>query len=192
MKTAADTLAHLEAELLKKDADYVKIRRFCPGEAVTEDAIAKREKALKIALPPSYREFLLRHGRFTIGESNPKWDHLIYQTWPLKQHRTALAEYAAQLECDPTAEVVADEIGMDPEVVAALGQIVYVGVQGHEDFIGFDLRTRNEKTGECVFKMVLFDDTEIEAVAEEDTEPCEGRGFDQWLAEHIENRLEEK
>jgi len=36
--------------------------------------------------------------------------------------------------------------------------------------------------------MVLFDDTEIEAFANEDTPPCSGAGFDAWLAKHIERR----
>jgi hypothetical protein len=188
MKTA-QILAALETAITAKgDATYAKTHAFHAGKAVPESSIEEREKKLHIAFPPSYREFLREHGLFTLGERDKRHDHLIFQCWPLAQHRTALAEYAKQLECKATAAAVAEEIGVDEEIVEVLGKIVLVGVEGHEDFVGFDLRSRNEETGECYFGPVLFDDTEIEALADEEPEACEGRGFDAWLAEHIQNR----
>lgn len=188
MTTLDATLAKLEADLATKDDDYARTRRFHSGEPVTEAEIAAREAELDVRFPPSYREALLRHGRFSFGKRDKTADHLTFKIWDLPAHRTALAEYADQLDCEVTAEAVADEIGMEADVVEALGKVILVGYQGHEDYLGFDLRTLNPKTGECSFGFVLFDDTEIEAFSEKDTSPCEGRGFDAWVAKYIARR----
>jgi len=173
----------------KTDPEYGKTHRFCPATTlVTEAEIAAREEELDVPFPPSYRDALKKYGTFTLGELGKQADQMVLQIWPLEQHRTALEEYAEQLDCEPTAEAVADEIGVDEEFVAALRKVILVGVQGHEDFIGFDLRTRNRKSGECSFRLTLFDDTEIEALADEDDGPCEDRGFDEWIERQIKRR----
>jgi hypothetical protein len=188
--TTKETLAELEATLAERnDPDFTNAQRFIRGEPVTEAAIAARERELEISFPPSYRAFLLENGRFTLGDEK-KHGHHAYVTLDLDEHRTALEDYAEQLECKPTAKAVAEEIGMEPEVVKVLSKIVLVGRNGHEDFIGFDLRSLNRKTKECSFTMVLFDDTEIEALSEEEPDVCESRGFDDWLPELIEMRTE--
>ncbi len=83
---------------------------------------------------------------------------------------------------------VSEEIGVDEELVAALEQVILIGCEGHEDFVGFDLRTRNKKSNECSFTLVLWDDTEIDALANTKTPACPARGFDVWLAKYIERR----
>jgi hypothetical protein len=186
--TFDETIAALEAELAANpDAGYAATRRFHAGERVTAAALDTRERDLDAPYPPSFRDAILAHGLFSLGKPGTS-EQLVYRCWPLAQHRSALAEYADQLDCDPTAAEVASQIGLEEDVVAPLAEIILVGLEGHEDYIGFDLRTRNPKTRECRFGLVLFADTEIEALANEESEPCEGRGFDVWLARHIARR----
>jgi hypothetical protein len=186
--TFDQTVAALEASLAAKDPDYASTRRFHDGTRVAAAVLDERERELEEQYPPSFRDAVIAHGLFSLGKPDPAHDHLVFRCWPPERHRTALIEYAEQLDCEPTAAEVASQIGVDEEHVAALGQVILVGVEGHEDYIGFDLRTRNPKTGECHFGMVLFDDTEIEAFANADTNTCDSRGFDEWLARHIERR----
>jgi hypothetical protein len=183
------TIETLEAAIgAKMDETYAKTHRFHSGNPVAQSAIAARERELDIAFPPSLRAALQKYGCFTLGELDAAYDHLVFKCLPVAEHRSALAEYAEQLECDATAAAVAEEIGLEPDVVAALDQVILVGLEGHEDYVGFDLRTRNPDTGECEFGLVLFDDTEIEALAAKEPSRCEGRGFDTWLARHVERR----
>ena len=187
--TFQDTLDELAASIAAQpDPGYAHTHRFHTGAPVTDGELDARERALGLTYPPSYRDAVRAHGLFTLGSPDAQHDHLAFKCWPLDQHRTALAEYAEQLECEPTAAAVSEQIGVEEDHVAALGQVLLVGLEGHEDYIGFDLRTRNPKTGECSFGLVLFDDTEISALAEEATEPCAARGFDEWLAKHVERR----
>jgi hypothetical protein len=184
-----DTLKALEAEIqAKNDEEWAKVRRFVAGKPIDESAIAKREKELDVRFPPSYRDALKKYGAFTLGDSSPAHDHLVFKIWPLEDHQTALAHYAEELECDPTAEEVAGQIGMDEDVVAALGKVILIGCEGHEDFIGFDLRTQNKSTGECKFRLTLRDDCEIEALSADKSPFKEGRSFDEWLTKHIHRR----
>lgn len=187
--TLAEVLAQLaRAIAANQDPGYAGTHAFHAGDAVTAAELDAREQQLGISYPPSYRAAVLAHGLFTLGAVDAMHDHLVFRLWPVGEHRTALAHYAEQLDCDATAGAVADAIGVDEAAVAALAQAVLIGVEGHEDYIGFDLRTRNAKTRECCFGLVLFDDTEIEAFANEAAAPCRGLGFDTWLAEHIERR----
>ena len=172
----------------KNDPSYARTHSFNSGEAVGESEIAAREREIGVRFPPSYREALVRYGCFTLGTLGGELDHLVCQIWPLEQHRTALAEYASQLECDETAAAVAEEIGLEERVVAALGKVVLFGVDGQEDYLGFDVRTQHSESGECQCRLVLFDDTEIEALAEATVEVYFGRGFDDWLERHIQRR----
>jgi hypothetical protein len=121
---------------------------------------------------------------FTIGD--PALPQLLFKMWPLEDHVTALAHYAEDLECDPTPEAVAEAIGMEPDEVAALGAVILIGCKGYEDYTGFDTRTRNPETKECEIGLCLRDDTEIAALAEEETPPCEGSGFERWLKRYRE------
>jgi hypothetical protein len=176
-KLAAAVAAH-------PDPTYASTHRFIDGASVT----AKQLDATRKPYPPSFRDALIAHGLFSLGDTDAAHSQLVYRCWPLAQHRSALAEYADQLGCEATADAVSEEIGVDAELVGALDQMILIGVEGHEDYVGFDLRTRNAKTGECRFGLVLFDDTEIDALANEATRPCAVRGFDAWLAKHVARR----
>ncbi|HEX7665502.1 MAG TPA: SMI1/KNR4 family protein [Polyangiaceae bacterium] len=187
-ESIAAVLADLEREVASRDADYAKTHRFTPGEKITAEALDASEAKLGVKYPPSFRDFVLEHGLFSLGarDGGSSW---IFVTWPLAEHRTALARLAEEeLECEADVDEVAEQLGCEPEAIAVMKDIVLVGCEGHEDFIGFDLRTRNEETGECSFTLCLQDDVESSALAEEESTPCEGRGFDRWLASHIERR----
>ena len=187
MATVTDTLNELERQIQQhSETDYGETHRFCPGANAGE--LEAAEKRLGVSLPPSFREFLQQHGFFTLGEPDPEHDHLVFATWPSGDWRTALSEIAEQLGCQPVPADVADELGLEAESVAVLEQQIVIGAEGHEDFMAFDLRTRNPATGECSFGLVLFDDCEIEALAEEDPQAEPARGFDSWLARHIDRR----
>lgn len=185
--TLEKTLQNLEQAAKVLGKAWAETRRFEKKRAVSADKLAAQEKALGIAYPPSFKHFVMKQGLFSLG--NPRKGPA-YQTWALKEHEKALSKLAGELDCEPNAAEVAGKLGLKPEVVAVLDQIVLVGCEGDEDFVGFDLRTRNAKTGECSFGFVLWDDSEIEALAEENVEPCQGCGFDEWLEEHIRSKSE--
>ncbi len=155
-----------------------------PGSKLNAAAITASEQRLGEAYPPSLKRAYAEHGLFTIGE--PALPQLLFRMWPLDEHITALAHYAEDLECDATADGVAEAIGMDSDEVAVLGRMILVGCQGHEDYVGFDLRTRNPDTQECEIGLVLRDDTEITALSKKKVEPCPGDGFDRWLGRYLE------
>jgi len=159
------------------DPTYASTHGFLDGALVT----GKQLDATRKPYPPSFRDAVIAHGLFSLGDTDAAHSQLVFRCWPL-------AEYADQLGCEPTADAVSEEIGVDAELVGALEQLILIGVEGHEDYVGFDLRTRNTKTGECRFGLVLFDDTEIDALANEATRPCAERGFDAWLAKHVARR----
>jgi hypothetical protein len=187
--STTDLLTKLAADIASRaEPDFAAKHRFLPGAAVPEEALAAREAELELRFPPSYRDFVREHGRFTLGDPVTH-GQLAFKLLPLEEHRSALVTYAEQLDCEPTAAAVASEIGMDEEVVGVLAEIILVGLGGHEDYVGFDLRTRNEETGECAFGSMLFEDGEIEACSQKETPPCEGRGFDAWLAKHLARRV---
>jgi hypothetical protein len=191
--TMEDTLKALEEDIKTngtKEEHYATVRRFCASTPIDESAISKREKELDVRFPPSYRDALKKYGEFTLGERDKKLDHLVFRIWPLSEHRSALAHYAEDLECDPTAEAVAEEIGMEEDTVAVLAKVILIGSDGHEDYVGFDLRTQNPQTMECDFGLCLRDDCEIEALSEEEAAPLSAtaRGFDEWLPKHIKRR----
>lgn len=181
-------LRKLERDVAEKGASYAALHALRPGEAVTEADLAAAEQRLGVRYPPSYREFMLKFGLFSLGDPGAEHDHLVFRAWPLAEHRTALTRVAEEeLECSPTAKAVAEELGLEEDVVAVLGETILVGCEGHEDFVGFDLRTRGDG-GECAFGLCSMDDSEIEALAEKKASPCDARGFDQWLAKHINRR----
>jgi hypothetical protein len=157
-----------------------------PGKKPDAAAIAEAEKRLGEVYPPSLKRAYAEHGLFSIGD--PEVRQTMFEMWPLDDHVTALAHYAEDLECDPTAEAVAEAIGMEAEEVAVLGEVILVGAEGSEDYVGFDRRTRNSATQECELTLCLRDDTEISALAEKEVAPCEGAGFDRWLARYLERR----
>jgi hypothetical protein len=157
-----------------------------PGTKPDAAAITTAEQRLDEIYPPSLKRAFAEHGLFTIGD--PELPQLMFKMWPLDEHVTALAHYAEDLECDATAEAVGEAIGMEPSEVAVLADQILIGCEGHEDYIGFDLRTRHPTTHECEIGLVLRDDTEITALSEEETTPCEGAGFDRWLAKYLARR----
>lgn len=154
-----------------------------PGPKPDAAAITKAEQRLDEIYPPSLKRAFAEHGLFTIGD--PALPQLLFKMWPLEEHVTALAHYAEDLECDPTPEAVGEAIGMEPREVAVLADQILIGCQGYEDYIGFDLRTRHPTTHECEIGLVLRDDAEITALSEEETSPCEGSGFERWLAKYL-------
>lgn len=140
-------------------------RYLTPSTTIpTEAAIAAAEQRLGHAYPPSFRALLQKHGLFGLHAPGDPTS-IRYRTWPLDEHQTALERAADELECEATAEEVAEQLGLDAEMVAALAQIVLVGSEGNTDFVGFDLRTRDGKTQEAAFVLQLMDDTEIEYLA---------------------------
>jgi hypothetical protein len=149
-----------------------------------------RERAGRWKYPPSFRRALAEHGLFTLGKVTPQSDHLCFVVWPPKEHVSALALLAEQLGCDADGASVAAELGIPETDAAALEHLVVIGAEGHEDFCAFDTRTRNPKTGECSFRLVLFDDLEI-ADAAKPTKPPKGDGFDAWIAKHVQRRAED-
>jgi hypothetical protein len=160
-----------------------------PGPKPDAAAITKAEQRLDEIYPPSLKRAFAEHGLFTIGD--PALPQLMFKMWPLDEHVTALAHYADELEVDATAEAVAEAIGMEPLEVAVLAEQVLIGCEGYEDYIGFDLRTRHPQTHECEIGLVLRDDAEITALSEEETAPCEGSGFERWLAKYQEKRAKQ-
>lgn len=159
-------------------------------QAVGAAALDKRERAAGWTYPPSFRRALEEHGLFTLGKVTGATDHLCFAVWPLADHKPALAVLAEQLGCKATGAAVAEELGIEEADAAALEQLIVVGCEGHEDHCAFDLRTRDPKTGECSFRLVLFDDLEI-ADAAKPAKRCKGNGFDTWIARHIAWRAEQ-
>lgn len=157
-----------------------------PGTKPTPAAIKKAEQRLDEIYPPSLKRALAEHGLFTIGD--PEFPQLMFKMWPPEEHVTALAHYAEDLECEPTAEGVAEAIGMEPTEVAVLEDQILIGCVGYEDYVGFDLRTRHHATHECEIGLVLRDDAEITALSEEEVAPCPGEGFNRWLEKELARR----
>jgi hypothetical protein len=82
----------------------------------TEAAIAAAEQRLGHAYPPSFRTLLQKHGLFALhAASDPT--SVRYRTWPLDEHQTALERAAGEMECE--AEEVAEQLGLDAEIVSA-------------------------------------------------------------------------
>jgi hypothetical protein len=158
-------------------------------KSVDSAALDKRANAGGWSYPPSFRRALAEYGLFTLGKVTAATDHLCFVVWPPKEHKPALEVLAEQLGCDAVPATVAEELGIDEADVAALAKLIVVGCEGHEDFCAFDVRTRNDKTGECSFRLVLFDDLEI-ADAAKPGKTCTGDGFDTWLARHVVRRAE--
>jgi len=167
------------------NTDYLT-ERLRPGtERFTEAQLAASEARLGQVYPPSFRALLLEHGRFGLHRADDH-ENMVFEVWPLEEHQTALSRAAGELECEATAESVGEELGLDPEMVAVLEQIVLVGCEHDEDFVGFDLRTRHPDTQEAPFVLQLMDDTEIEYLSEH-PEPLElgTTGFDGYLKAHV-------
>ena len=177
------------AESLKgQDEEYIETHAFKSTQPVTTNDVEEAAKRLGQAIPPSLGEAMIAHGAFTLGDACPATDSMSYKSWPPSEWRLALDYYAdVFLGCDPDPEEVADEAGMEADDVAVLSQIVLIGLEGDEDYIGFDLRTRAADE-ECTFHVMLFEDSEIEEIAGEKPERQKGPGYDKWLAKHIEDR----
>lgn len=150
---------------------------------LAEAEIAAAEERLGHKYPPGFRALLQKHGAFKLRR--PGSDDAVFEVWPLDEHRTALARAADELECEPTASEVSEQLGLSEESVAVLEKIILVGAEGHEDFVGFDLRTANPATHEATFVLQLMDDTEIEYLAENPgSAPDRAPGFEAWLEDH--------
>lgn len=168
----------LESAYEASNEDERGERRFVKREPVSADALAEVEARLGLALPPSLKDFVQTYGLFRLGEED---SHFFYvDVWPTDEWSTAVAYYADQLECEPSVDGVADAIGMEPDEVQGLAHTVVIGCGEDEDYLAFDLRTRND-LGECAFLRMRFDDTEIEYVTNLGTGTVEGRGLDAWL-----------
>lgn len=155
--------------------------RLRAAEPLAEAQLAAAEQRLGQAYPPSFRTLLLEHGPFALHRAGSP-ESTVFRVWPLEEHQTALARAAGELECDATAEAVAGELGLPEETIAVLDQIVLIGCEHDEDFVGFDLRTR-AGSGEATFVLQLMDDTEIEYLAEHPG--ADAPGFDAWLERHV-------
>lgn len=164
---------------------------FAPGPSISDAELASAETSLGEPLPPSFRELVAAYGAFSIGTPGAGFDQTVFRVWPPTEYRSALAIYADQLECEATAAAISGEIGVDEDAVGALARVIVVGCHGHEDYCGFDLRTRNATTGECRFGITLFEDNEICALAERAAVPFAARGFDAYLERNLSDRSPE-
>jgi hypothetical protein len=160
-------------------------QRLRPGTPVGDGQISETEARLGHAYPPSFRALLLEHGTFAL--IGPSSEAATFEAWPLAEHKTALERAAEELECDATAAEVGEQLGLPAKTLAALAQIILVGSEGHTDFVGFDLRTRDDQTGEASFVLQLMDDLEIEHLAAHPGND-NARGFEAWLEKHASRR----
>jgi len=92
--TLAEIITKLEKSVAaKNDPSYATTHAFHDGDAVTADELDAHEKTLKTTYPPSYRKAVLEHGLFSLGKPGAQHDHLVFHSWPVEDHRTALAHY---------------------------------------------------------------------------------------------------
>lgn len=170
---------------MTKTASEILTERLRPGaEGFTEEQLAASERRLGQNYPPSFRTLVSKHGQFALHRPGQP-DNTVFEVWPLEEHQTALARAADELGCDATAEAVSEELGIDSETIAVLEQIVLVGCEYDEDFVGFDLRTRHADTQEAAFVLQLMDDTEIEYLSQHPGRAeAVATGFESYLHDH--------
>lgn len=181
----ASTLAKLDAEIQARGGTLADDLGLKPGAIPTAAQIDALAARIGVALPPSYVAALRTHGTFSLGAN----ERYAFKLLPLDDVKTAVAAYAEELGCEPDSTTVANERGVEPDVMKAFDGFIVVGTVGHEDFVGFDVRTR-AANGECAFSLVVPDDSAFEYFANNPDEPSESLGFDAWVSKHVERALE--
>lgn len=151
---------------------------YTPTDAQLEEA----ELRLGTRYPPSFRELVRVHGLFTLHPPHEP-SATTFRVWPLAEHRTALARAADEIGCAETVEAVAGALWLPEEVAAVLEQVVVVGCEHDEDFVGFDLRTRDPRTLEAVFVLQSMHEKKLEHLASHPGRGSAARGFGIWIEE---------
>lgn len=176
----ADTLKSIQA----RGGSEAEALGLVPGPVPTAASLDALEARLGVTLPPSYRAAVTTYGTFSLGSS----DRHAFKLWSLDDVKTVVAAYAEELGCEADSATVAEERGVDAQVMKAFDGCIVVGSVGHEDFVGFDVRTR-AANGECSFSLVVPDDSGFEYFANNPAEASEAPGFDVWVATHVERKL---
>ena len=154
---------------------------FTPAE---EARIIAVEEALGIKYPPSFRNFVLQHGLFCVGESGTS-EQLELWNFPVGEMTVLsllMRDHGAE-NADELAQKM-DESGD----LSILQNAVVLAIKGDEDYLVFDLRSA-DKDNECkVLQLELHSDVQY-FLNMSDYSKC--LGFEEFLIKELKNRRTE-
>jgi len=175
MRTTHELLQELRLKFEASESDnkIVELESAIPIEKIREI-----ENKLNFVFPADFTDYLTKYGRFKIGKPEDE-DHS-FKIFPLDEFKTAAAILAEDLEVSSNKEI-AEALGLAEEHINELNKIIIFGSIGFEDLYGFDTRSQDAKTKNCSCTLVLFEDSEIEYLAQEKVKKATKNGFDEFM-----------
>ncbi|MBW2960569.1 SMI1/KNR4 family protein [Mesonia aestuariivivens] len=148
-------------------------------ESVSEEKLAAKEQELGIKFPPSYKEFVLKHGLIQFGKTNDFNRRLFLDYNRLS---TELLYWGIDADDDFSKETKSK---LDKIITFSFGD---EGLQA-QWFHCFDYNTLNPETGEV--SIMVFDQDDSNTPLENSSDViCEASGFDAHMSAIVDQEIE--
>ena len=154
-------------------------RPYCL-EKVSEEILEQHEQSLGVTFPPSYKNFVLKHGLFIFGKSNDYNRRMFLDYALMSEKLWTNWDFDAEKELSKEAKQRLDKI-----ITFSYGD---EGLQ-LEWYHCFDFNTLNPETGEV--KIEDFNQDEMDALAFNETKPYMGNGFDDYMRHIVDEEIEQ-